>query len=192
MTPQEIIALARAQFGEANALTVTATTARDFLNAAIKETYEDLPPSRLKNLISETTVTLTAGKGSVLATWDKILEVYADNIPCMMVSREVIHQHDYSQFFASPTPICHIDDKNVWVRPTTSTCKVLTLSIPTEVTSGNEGTEYTGLDKVWHPALADLVTAAMYAQEEDAAQADQYRKAYQSKLGMLLAPEPAE
>lgn len=192
MTPVEIIALARAQFGEDSPLTVSVTTARDFLNAAILECYEDLPPSRLKNLLSETTVVLTAGKGAVLATWDKVLEVYADNIPCLMVPRETIHQHDYSQFFSSPVPICHVDDKNIWVRPTTATCQVVNLTPPTEVTSGNEGTEYAGIDEVFHPALADLTTAAMYAQEEDVAQSNYYRQAYQSKLGMLLAPEPAQ
>lgn len=192
MTPVEIIALARAQFGEASAMSVSEVSARDFLNAAIVELYEDLPSDRLKGLLSVTSVSLTAGKGSIDPTWDKILEVYVDGAPASVVPRDTISHHDYNEFFESVVPITHIDDDSVWVRPTTGTCSVLHLDPPVEVTAANEGTEYSSIDDIWHPALADLVTAAMYAQEEDVQQAEQYRSAYASKLGMLLAPEPVE
>lgn len=190
MTPAEIIALARAQFGELTALTVSAQDARDMLNGAILELYEDLPPSRLKNLLTVTAVALTSGKGSIDPLWDKVIEVYVDDNPAFLVDRAVIAAHDYSQFFTSPTPIAHVDDDSVWVRPTTGVCSVLHLDPPEEVTAANEGTEYSSVSDVWHPALADLVTAAMYAQEEDITQMEAYRASYMQRLGMLLKEEP--
>lgn len=191
MTPVQIIALARIQYGETDPNTVTANAARDFLNSAVKELYEDLPPSRLKNLLTQAAVVLTSGRGDVLTTWDKVVDLYVDNTPAIQVSREAIFQHDYSQYFSSPVPIFHVDDKYIWVRPTASTCHITFLAPPAAITAGNEGVEFTGLDAVFHPALADLTTSFMYSQEEDVQQAELYRNAYQQKLGMLLAQEPA-
>lgn len=193
MTPSAIIDLARAQFGETNALTVTATTARSFLNAALMELYEDLPSERMKNLLTDANVTLDPnGRGDVLDTWDKVVELYLYGIPAQPVPREVIQAHDYNEFFESPVPIFYADESHIWVRPITATCTVVFLSPPTQVTTVNESAEYTDIEESFHPALADLVTSKMYAQEEDPTQAEWYRNTYQQKLAMLLAPEPAQ
>lgn len=192
MTPTEIITLARSHFGEPTPLTVDADTARDYLNASIRELYEDLPPDRLKGLLTEESVTLTAGEGDIDPTWDKIVELYVDGLPAHAVGRESIAHNDYNQFFESPVPIFHLDDSHVWVRPTTSTVEVVHIDPPAELVEADDDVEFTDIEDIWHPALADLVAMYMYAQEEDAQQSELYRNAYQQKLGMLLAPEPAQ
>lgn len=193
MTPDEIVELARVQFGEETALTVTDESAREFFNAAVMELYEDLPPDRMKPLMTTQSVALTSGKGDVVDTWDKILAVYVDGVPAHAIPRQAIQAHDYSQFFESPVPVFHLDDTHIWVRPTGSTCELVTIDPPSTIdTSTGDDTEYTDFENIWHTALADLITSYMYAQEEDAQQAQLYYNAYSQKLGMLLAPEPSQ
>lgn len=192
MTPAEIITLARAQFGEETALTVSDDTARAFLNAALMEVYEDVNSPRLKNLLVEENVALTSGQGNVLDTWDKVVELYVYGLPAHPVAREVIQAYDYNEYYESPVPIFYVDDSHIWVRPTAATVQVVYINPPSEVTAGNEATEYTDIEEPFHAALADLVTSMMYAQEEDTPQAEWYRNSYQQRLGMLLAPEPAQ
>lgn len=193
MSPDEIVALARVQFGEETALTVSDESAYEFFNMAVMDMYEDLPPDRLKPLMTTESIILTSGKGDIDDAWDKILEVYVDSKPSQAVPRPVIQSHDYSEYFTSPVPIYYLDDTHIWVRPEGSTCEVVVLNPPSLVdTATGDATDYTDFDDIWHTALADLVTSYMYAQEEDAQQASLYYNSYSQKLGMLLAPEPAE
>lgn len=184
MTGDEIIALARANFGEASPNTVSVQTAKDFLNSALQELYNDLPSSRMKNLIAEDSVALTSGQGLVVNTYDQVLEVYVDSLPAIQVPREVIRNSDHNDLFTSPVPIFYVDEKNLWVRPTTGLAKIVHLDPPGVIADFTQ--EVSVFAELWHPALALLVTSYLYAQEEDTTQAAHYRGEYSHTLTNLM------
>jgi hypothetical protein len=192
VTGDEIIALARSHYGEETPNIVSADMAKDFLNAALMELYEDLPTERLKHLISTDSLSLTAGKGEFPDEWDKILEVHVNGSPAILVGREVIHNTDYGQLnlFEPVIPIFHINESHVWVRPTGSTVEVVYLGPPDVI--DNFESEVTVFEEQWHAALASLVASFMYAQEEDLQQAQQYRADYQQRISSLLQGQGAE
>ena len=193
MTPAEIITLARTHFGELTALTVSVASARSYLNAAIKELYEDLPVDRLKPLLNDEAISLTAGKGDIPSNLDRVVEVYVDNIPAVAVPREVITTSDYGNLFAPAFPVIHIDSSHIWVRPvSTNTVAITYLQAPTVITAGNEGSEITEIPVPFHESLSYLVASYMYAQEEDVQQAQWYRNEYMNRLMSLSQQAVAE
>lgn len=183
MTGDEIIALARANFGEETALTVSEQTSEDFVNAALQELYNDLPVERLKNLLTESTVTMASNKGPIDNAWDQVIEVYVDDLPAVMVPRDVIQNADHNSLFAPPIAICHVDNSHVWVRPS-GTVKIVHLDPPDAISDFTA--EVTDFSELWHSAIAMLVTSYMYAQEEDSTQAQHYRSEYSQSLASLL------
>lgn len=190
MTGDEIIALARASFGEAQPLTVSADNAKKYLNASLKELYEDLPPDRMKNLISTSSVAIVSGKGLVSDTFDKLLEVYVDDIPALQVSKSIIRGWDYGTLFQTEVPIFHWDTENLWVRPPLGAISVVHLDPPNPIS--NFTLEVSAFDNVFHEALAALVASKMYAQEEDATQAQHYRQEYLHSITSILETQGSE
>ncbi len=140
MTGDEIIALARANFGEETPLTVSEDTSLDYLNVAAQELYNDLPPERMKNLLNEDEVVMASGQGPIDNTWDQVLEVYVDDVPAAMVPREVIGNADYNTLFAPHIPIFHADLSGIlpWPSSLLPTC-MLRKRIPPRLltTEGN-------------------------------------------------------
>lgn len=192
MTGDEIIALARAHFGEETAQTVSTDNALDYLNISLQELFNDLPPSRIRNRLAEDSVALVSGQGGILNTWDRIVEIYVDDNPGIVVPKGAIEAADYGTLFAPAIPIVHFDDSHIWVRPTGSTVKVVHLEPPTPVTEGNRTNELAEFDEKWHPALAFLVASYMYAQEEDQAQAGYYKSEYMQMLSNMSASAEEE
>lgn len=183
MTPTEIVELARVHFGERDALTISAPEAITFVNAAIKEIYEDLPVDRLKELLDTETVSLTGGKGDVPSNLDRIVEVYVDDNPAVAVPREVITTADYGSLFEPAFPVVHVDSSHVWVRPSDiDEVDLEYLQAPTLIDSGNTGDELTEIPISFHGALAFLVASYMYAQEEDVQQAQWYKNEYMANI----------
>lgn len=193
MTGDEVIELARFYYGEETANVVGEEEAKSLLNAALLEMYEDLPTARLKHLISEDSVSLTSGRTDVMDTWDKVLEVYVEGAPAFPVSREIIHNTRYGQenLFTGVVPYFYADDHQLWVVPEDSTdVDVVYLSPPTLINQFTE--EVDAFPEQFHPALASLVAAYMYAHEEDAAQAQHYRNDYQQRLVSMTQPTGEE
>lgn len=183
MTPAEIIELARVHFGEETASSVSADSALKFLNEAQQELYQDLPPDRMKSLVQEASVATVDNQGVIVATWDKILDIYVDEIPAVQVSKEIIRNADRN-LFGPPIPVWYRDEKYVWVRPS-GDLLVIFLQSPDDLVTGDLETELDSFDKIFHPALADLVAAYMYAQEEDGVQAQHYRAEYVGKISSV-------
>jgi hypothetical protein len=183
MTGDEIIALARANFGESSPLTVSVQTAKDFLNAALQELYNDLPPERMKNRLTESVVVMTANQGPVENTWDRIIEVYVDDVPALQVPKDVIPNADHNSMFSPPVAIFHVDDKYVWVRPS-GAVKIVHVEPPGII--ANFSSEVSVFSELWHSALALLTTSYMYAQEEDVTQAQHYRGEYSQTIASLI------
>lgn len=182
MTGVEVIELARALFGEIEPNSVTEGQARDYLSAALRELWVDLPASDLRGLIESNSLTLTSGKAPIDSSWERILEVYVDGIPALQVNREVIANTDFGTFFAPGVPIYHIDESNVFVRPdSASSAELFYLPPPPRVTSVNE-TDELDIAQGFQEAAAFLTASYMYAQEEDAAQAQLFRSEYTNRI----------
>lgn len=185
MTGNEILALARASFGERSELTVLNTEALEYLNSALQELYNDLPPERMKERLVETAVVMAANRGPITNTWDRVVEVYVNDKPAIQVPKEVIQNADYGNLFTPSVGIFHLDNSYVWVRPS-GTVKIVHLTPPAELVTLDLTAELAAFSRVWHPALAHLVTSYMYAQEEDQTQAQHYRGEYsQQILGLI-------
>jgi hypothetical protein len=194
MTGTEIIALALQHYGDSGTTYVTSAQALQYLNEAILEVYEDLPPHRLKNrLITSSALTNADGAIPVDPVWDKVIQVYLDDELALQVNYDILvaEGHGASGFFTSPLPFYHIDEETLWIRPVGSEAKVVYLSPPTPIVSGDLGNAVTALDSVWHPVIAILMTSYMYAQEEDLAQAQHYKTLYQQKLSSFSSLEQA-
>lgn len=190
MTGDEIIALARADFGEAAPLTISADTSKEYLNRAQYELFQDLPPERQKANLLEEAVTATTGQGTITNTWDRIVEVYVNDVPAAPVGREVISNADYGTLFAPSIPVFHIDNSHVWVRPVGGTVKVVHLNPPNRITDTTVAV--TSFREQWHRAMAFLITSYMYAQEEDTPQAAHYRAEYTQYIAGQLQQSSEE
>jgi len=190
MTGDEIIALGRAYFGEPVASSILEATADSFLNVAVQELYEDLPADRLRLLQIIDSPTFTAGKAVIPTAWDKVLGVYVDGVQAVGVSPEVIKAVDAGAYFVPIVPVFSIDNQTMWVRPTTGAITVGHIDPPAEI--ADTSLEITSFSVMWHPALACLLASYMYAQEEDAEQAQYYRNEYLALVTSVSSQMEAE
>lgn len=190
MTGDEIIALARQHFGEPTASSISTTQAKNFLNAAVQEMYGDLPVDRLRDLVEVSSLTFTDGQDDIPSTWDRVLAVYVGGVAAVAVSPETIQTSDTGAFFTALVPLYSLDTSHMWVRPVGGTVTVAHIDAPAEIT--NFTTEVTSFGVNWHPALASLVACYMYAQEEDAEQAQYYRNEYLAQVTSVSQQMEAE
>lgn len=185
MNGAEVIALARLHFGEPTPATITQEMALRFLNVATNQIYVDLSADRLRTLIRENEVPITQGnRGEIPETWHDIIEVYVDDRPAVPVSREVISQSEYGEYdlFSPGTPIFHIDQGYIWVRPSDKTVRAVHTRPPEEITTGTLNEEITDIHRTYHTALSSLIASYMYAQEEDSVQSQLYKAEYVALL----------
>lgn len=192
MTPNEIVALARAQFGEGTALSVDDPTFQSWVNQALKELYTDVDPELLRNLIDETSLTLTAGSATMPQTWDRVREVLdPDGTPLFPVEPETITFIDATAGNPYMVPMvgayARVGQRLV-VRPTTiPSVLVQHQDPPAEIdftpTTGNADAELTSVGAHWHAALVHLVTSYAYQQEEDHNAAAHWRSRYSQLVG---------
>lgn len=181
MTGDEVIALAREFFGEPTANTVSTTAAKDYLNTALLELYNDLPPNRMRDRLSVDSVALTTGQGSIPNTWDRIVDIYVNDIPTFLVDRHVVYSAQELTYFEPSVPIAHFNEESLWIAPMAAgTVKVVHLEPPTLIATTSD--EITEFKEQWHKALALLIASYMYAQEEDSAQAQYFKGEYQQML----------
>lgn len=193
MTPNQIIQQARAQFGESIALTVTAETFEQWVNASLKELYNDLPPSELRQLITEDPLALAGGAGTLPDAWDRVLEVKEGSVPLQPQPVNRIRAIDSNQFFPPIIPVWALSDKTLLVRPDT----LLTVNVshqdpPAVLAFPADGdTEITSVNSRWHIALVHLITSYAYQQEEDHSSATTWRNRYNQLVGQAQ-PAPAD
>lgn len=189
MTPNAIIALARQQFGEPVALYLADSVFQDWTNAALQELYDDLPGIELRQLISETSVALTAGSGTIPATWDRVLEVLdSSGTPLFRVPPEVITFIDATGSNPYMVPMVGayvVIGQKLAVRPTShASVNVQHQDPPAPIDFATAGdTELTVVNARWHPALVHLVTSYAYQQEEDHNAAAHWRSRYNQLVG---------
>jgi hypothetical protein len=189
VTPAEIISLARRQFGESEALTITDVTFQDWLNLALKELYTDLHPDLLRNLIGEDPLTLTAGTVTLPAEWDRVREVLrSDGTPLFHVPPEVITFIDATAGNPFMVPMVGAYSRvgqRLAVRPTSITEVIVQHQDPPApvVFPGGATSELTAVSAHWHAALAHLVTSYAYQQEEDHNASAHWRSRYSGLVG---------
>lgn len=194
MTGAEVIELARSLFGEVTPNTVSEGQARDYLSAALRELWGDLPASDLKPLIEVDNVVLNAGQASVTNTWERVIEVYVDGQPALRVNKEIINNADYGAFFAPAIPIFYMDETNVFVRSPdngAASVDIYHVQPPPRITVGNEGDEL-DISTGYQEAAAFLTASYMYAQEEDPGQAQLFRSEYTNRITSISAQVASE
>lgn len=194
ITPNEVIKRARTQFGEEVALTATATNFQEWVNNALLELYDDLPPSELRQLITETSVSLTDGEGSVPDTWDRVIDVKTDDgVPLLRLRPETVRHIDSNQFFTPSQTVWALLDSTILVRPTSVSSVLATHQDPPTTLEfpADEDTEITEVNKRWHIALVHLVTSYAYQREEDHNAAAHWRSRYNQLVG-AVQPVPVE
>ncbi len=193
MTPAEIIVLARSLFGEVQPNTVTEEQTREYLSAALREIWSDLPSDNLKPLLTREPISINGGIGDISENWNRIIEVYVDDQPALQVAREVITSADFGDLFAPGFPIYHMDEQKIFVRPANAgNVDIIHVEAPTRITEANEGDVLEEIPKVYHEALAFLTASYMYLQEEDAGQAQAFRAEYTNKITSISQQLAAE
>lgn len=192
MTPDQIVALARTQFGEETEQTLTDLQFEAWLNAAIKEAYNDLPAEAMRRVVVSSAVTITAGTGSLLDEWDRIHDVTFAGATLPRVEPEALALIDANPFLAPFTPVYSLVGTDLFVRPTSVTeVRVVHQEPPGDITLALDGgVELADVDPRWHPALAHLVTSYAYQQEEDHNAAAHWRGRYAAQVGQA-SPPPA-
>lgn len=193
MTPDAIITMARIQYGEPVALIVSDESFEAWLNAAIKEAYNDLPAESMRRVVVSTEVALTAGVGDIPSEWDRIHDVTFAGAAIPRVDPESIVLISTNPFLEPFTPVYSITGTEIIVRPTTVTeVRVVHQEPPADIDFTADGdSELTTVDPRWHPALAHLVTSYAYQQEEDHNAAAHWRGRYAAQVGQAAPPPPA-
>lgn len=164
-------------------------TFEDWVNAALLEVYNDLPPTELRPLISEDAVALVAGEGQLPTAWDIILAVKDVGVPALNVPPEYIQNIDSNQFFSPTQTVWSLSDDTILVRPTSLvSVDVAHRDRPTLIVWPAGGdTEITEVNERWHIALVHLITSYAYAQEEDHTSAEQWRARYLQQVSSAVA-----
>lgn len=195
MTPNQIIAQARVQFGERTAITLADSEFQGWVDGALKTIYNDLPSSEFRNLVSEDTISLVAGEGVVPDSWDRLLDARDADVPLRAVAPDVLAHIDTNRFYAPTQPVWAAVGKTVFVRPTTlASITVVHQEPPPSIvwtgTTANADSELTSVNAKWHPALVHLVTSLAYQQEEDHNAAAMWRNRYSYAVGQTGQPTP--
>lgn len=195
MTPNEIVTLARTQFGEATALTISDATFQAWVNQALRELYTDVRPDLLRDLITEDdVVTAPSGNALIPPEWDRIMEVVDPaGTPLYRVDPEVITFIDATAtnpFMVPPVGSYALVGQRLSVRPkSTANVTVQHQDPPAAIDFGTDGDNpLTVVEEHWHAPLVHLVTSYAYQQEEDHNAAAHWRGRYASLVGLGAAP----
>jgi hypothetical protein len=188
LTTDEVIKRARGHFGEETPLTVQDTVLREWINDAIKDLYDQLPPTELRGFIANDTLSVgSGGSADLLDTWDRVLEIRdSAGVPLHLVSPEVVRSIDLGTFFMPAQTVYALTRKTVLVRPSSvSTIYIDHQEPPPLITATQTGDNIetlTGLHARWHNALVMRMTQYMYGQEEDWSSAQAFQQTWNSLI----------
>lgn len=188
MTGNDIIALARLQFGEATALTLSDSDFQEWVNTALVELYNDLPISELRQLQSISTVSLTNGNGTFTTSWDRILAVLIDGVEIPQVPWTAIQWMDTFGYGRPEQAVWAQSGSNLAVRTPGTLPSSVSVRHMEPLQVSNFASPLTISDR-WLAALAHLVTSYAYGQEEDHESAAMWRARYLSAVGKEAAAQ---
>lgn len=187
MTGNEVIALVRANYGDAANNFLGTTDLQSWLNQALQEVYTFLPSGDMREVVQQSAIALTSGRGDIPSTWDRVVSIFtaalgeAINMPSHVINA----QRSLSDFFIPDAFGFSIDGNEILVTPDTVTSVTAQYLVqPTKIT--NFASEIAGIPTRYHPMLVDWTTSLAYASEEDVQQAsfyaDRARAAVQSRF----------
>lgn len=172
ISTDEVITRARDLFGETAALTLTDDTLRLWVNDAIKDLYDEAPPTEFRDLISQDSLALSSGSAQITDGWDRILEVLdSDGLFLHPVAPEAVQAIDLGTFWEPMVNVYALTQREIMVRPTTITSVLINHQEPPSlIESADTATDIEtliGINARWHTLLVSRLTYWMYAQEED-------------------------
>lgn len=193
MTGDELVAIVRENYGDADNNFLDTAAIKDWINEAIQQVYTFLPAGDMREVVNETSISLTSGRGDIPSTWDKVVSIYTtDEGELVEMPSHITNAVDAfgssTDYFTPDIAGYSLDGNEILVTPATiSSVTAQYLVEPDEVTTFTS--EITGIPLRYHFAVADWATSLAYASEEDMEQASFYQTRAERALASRLPAE---
>lgn len=190
MTGDEVVALVRENYGDADNNFLDTADIESWVNEALQQVYNFLPAGDMREVVNETAIALTSGRGDIPSTWDKVVSIYTTSegelVPMPShITNSIQAFGGNIDYFTPDVAGYSIDGNEILVTPNTiSSVTAQYLVQPDEITDFTA--EITSIPHRYHFVLGDWATSLAYAAEEDIEQASYYQSRAERSIASRL------